>query len=131
MIIETQHFSNPNNVIRFSDNSRFVQVMNLFYFYCLFIYLCIFNFSAINGFKVKQIKPKMTTGPSFYTSEILNLNLVFTAETHNFPTGVEPFRFSKIQFSFKSRIYIYIKVLYTSIVEHQQVLGEEFEMCKP
>lgn len=24
MIIETQNFSNPNNVIKFNDNSRFV-----------------------------------------------------------------------------------------------------------
>lgn len=52
-----------------------------------------FYFSAINGFKVKQIKPTMTTKPSYYTSELINLNLVFTAETHNFPTGVEPFRY--------------------------------------
>lgn len=68
MIIETQNFSNPNNVIKFNDNS-----------------------SAITGFKVKQLKPTKSTGPSHYITELLNLNLVFTAETHNFPTGVEPF----------------------------------------
>ncbi|XP_025425886.1 phosphoribosylformylglycinamidine synthase isoform X2 [Sipha flava] len=68
MIIETQYFSNPNNVIKFNDNS-----------------------SAINGFKVKQIKPSKSFEPSFYISESYNFNLVFTAETHNFPTGVEPF----------------------------------------
>jgi len=50
-------------------------------------------FSAIIGFKVKQIKPTKPTEPSHYISELLNLNLVFTAETHNFPTGVEPFRY--------------------------------------
>lgn len=50
------------------------------------------SFSVIKGFKVKQIKPTKPTGPSYFTSEFSNLNLVFTAETHNFPTGVEPFR---------------------------------------
>lgn len=42
---------------------------------------------------VRQIKPKKPTGPSPYISELMKLNLVFTAETHNFPTGVEPFRY--------------------------------------
>jgi len=55
----------------------------------------LYFFSAISGFRVKQIKPTKTTGPSNYISELLNLNLVFTAETHNFPTGVEPFRYLK------------------------------------
>lgn len=29
MIIETQQFSNPNNVIKFNDNSRFVKTVIL------------------------------------------------------------------------------------------------------
>lgn len=57
--------------------------------YFIFFFFC----SAITGFKVKQIKPTQSAGPSYYTSESINLNLVFTAETHNFPTGVEPFRY--------------------------------------
>lgn len=91
MIIETQKFSNPNNVIKFNDNSRFVQIINLPTVKYLFNFL-ILCFSAIKGFKVKQIKPTKSTGPSSFTSKLSNLNLVFTAETHNFPTGVEPFR---------------------------------------
>lgn len=57
------------------------------------MYICFEKCSAINGFTVKQIKPTEPTGPSYYTTESCNLNLVFTAETHNFPTGVEPFRY--------------------------------------
>lgn len=41
------------------------------------------------------MKPTNPTLPSSYFSELSNLNLVFTAETHNFPTGVEPFRYFK------------------------------------
>ncbi|XP_050442491.1 phosphoribosylformylglycinamidine synthase [Adelges cooleyi] len=68
MIIDTQNFSNNNNVIKFSDNS-----------------------SAIKGFSVKNFKPIESTGPSPFIAVQSNLHLVFTAETHNFPTGVEPF----------------------------------------
>jgi phosphoribosylformylglycinamidine synthase len=91
MIIETQYFSNPNNVIKFNDNSRFVIL--LIVKYLIDDYLLIHFYSAINGFKVKQIKPSKSFEPSFYISESYNFNLVFTAETHNFPTGVEPFRY--------------------------------------
>jgi len=31
MIIETQNFSNPNNVIKFNDNSRFVISFTVIY----------------------------------------------------------------------------------------------------
>lgn len=90
MIIETQNFSNPNNVIKFNDNSRFVILLIVIYLIDdLFINFC----SAISGFKVKQIKPSKSFKPSPYISESYNFNLVFTAETHNFPTGIEPFRY--------------------------------------
>lgn len=29
MIMETQNFSNPNNVIKFNDNSRFVKLLTI------------------------------------------------------------------------------------------------------
>lgn len=94
MIIKTQNFSNPNNVIKFNDNSRFV-ILLVFKrkFAKLVNLICILYLSAICGFKVKQIKPKKSTEPSSYILYFPKLNLVFTAETHNFPTGVEPFRY--------------------------------------
>lgn len=68
MIIATQNFSNPNNVIKFSDNS-----------------------SAILGYDVEKMKPRRVEEPSkFVTSKSLT-HIIFTAETHNFPTGVAPF----------------------------------------
>ncbi|XP_017762082.1 PREDICTED: phosphoribosylformylglycinamidine synthase [Eufriesea mexicana] len=68
MIIGTQKYSNPNNTIKFSDNS-----------------------SAINGYQTKVLRPNKTFTCSPFHLENVNQDLIFTAETHNFPTGVAPF----------------------------------------
>ncbi|XP_021347578.1 phosphoribosylformylglycinamidine synthase-like isoform X1 [Mizuhopecten yessoensis] len=69
MIKATQKSSNDNNVIKFSDNS-----------------------SAIKGFEVEVLQPSDPTKPSpmIHTKE-KKRHIIFTAETHNFPTGVAPF----------------------------------------
>ncbi|XP_076754672.1 phosphoribosylformylglycinamidine synthase [Xylocopa sonorina] len=68
MIIGTQNYSNPNNTIKFSDNS-----------------------SAIKGYQTKVLRPNETHTCSPFHLASVNQNLIFTAETHNFPTGVAPF----------------------------------------
>ncbi|XP_065207365.1 phosphoribosylformylglycinamidine synthase [Planococcus citri] len=68
IIMDTQQFSNQNNVIKFNDNS-----------------------SVIQGFQVKKLKPKSTDKPSQFETENSTQHLAFTAETHNFPTAVSPF----------------------------------------
>ncbi|XP_076278992.1 phosphoribosylformylglycinamidine synthase [Lasioglossum baleicum] len=68
MITETQKYSNPNNTIKFSDNS-----------------------SAIKGYQVKALRPTFTYRCSPLHLESVIQDLIFTAETHNFPTGVAPF----------------------------------------
>ncbi|OPL21493.1 phosphoribosylformylglycinamidine synthase, partial [Mytilus galloprovincialis] len=68
MIMSTQENSNKNNVIQFSDNS-----------------------SAIKGFDVKVIQPVNTTEVSKMEEIDAGRHIIFTAETHNFPTGVAPF----------------------------------------
>lgn len=70
MVASTQTFSNQNNIIKFEDNS-----------------------SAIEGFNnLTLLKPKNSTSCS--EMEIIDKqkrHIIFTAETHNFPTGVAPF----------------------------------------
>lgn len=69
MIMETQEHSNPNNVIKFSDNS-----------------------SAIEGYETAVLVPQDPTSPSAITEiDGVKRHIIFTAETHNFPTGVAPF----------------------------------------
>ncbi|KOX70064.1 Phosphoribosylformylglycinamidine synthase [Melipona quadrifasciata] len=68
MIVETQNYSNPNNTIKFSDNS-----------------------SAIKGFHTKVLRPTKTHVCSSFHLQDVDHDLIFTAETHNFPTGVAPF----------------------------------------
>uniref|UniRef100_A0A2R5L6G5 Phosphoribosylformylglycinamidine synthase n=1 Tax=Ornithodoros turicata TaxID=34597 RepID=A0A2R5L6G5_9ACAR len=67
-ITNTQATSNDNNVIKFSDNS-----------------------SAIKGFNIKVLLPEDTTAGSAYSVADKLRHIIFTAETHNFPTGVAPF----------------------------------------
>ncbi|XP_060531462.1 phosphoribosylformylglycinamidine synthase [Cylas formicarius] len=68
MIIDTQKHTNPNNVIKFSDNS-----------------------SAIKGFIHRSLKPASAGSVSELRQVTSETHLIFTAETHNFPTGVAPF----------------------------------------
>ncbi|XP_071786340.1 phosphoribosylformylglycinamidine synthase-like isoform X2 [Asterias amurensis] len=69
MVMDTQEASNPNNVIKFSDNS-----------------------SAIKGYKVQTVVPETPgVGASSFNKREAERHIIFTAETHNFPTGVAPF----------------------------------------
>ncbi|XP_043359671.1 phosphoribosylformylglycinamidine synthase isoform X3 [Dermochelys coriacea] len=67
-IVRTQEKSNPNNVIKFSDNS-----------------------SAIQGRAVCSLWPHDPSRPSRFEKRTSTRHVIFTAETHNFPTGVAPF----------------------------------------
>lgn len=71
MVIETQKFTNANNVIKFNDNS-----------------------SAIQGFShLSVLAPQNSTETSlFEVRKGETRHIIFTAETHNFPTGVAPFQ---------------------------------------
>ncbi|XP_075687052.1 phosphoribosylformylglycinamidine synthase isoform X2 [Rhinoderma darwinii] len=68
MIMKTQETSNQNNVIKFCDNS-----------------------SAIQGKQVTSLIPTDPSCPAPYKLASSTRDLIFTAETHNFPTGVAPF----------------------------------------
>nr|AAI68641.1 Unknown (protein for MGC:186503) [Xenopus tropicalis] len=68
MIMKTQDTSNPNNVIKFCDNS-----------------------SAIQGREVASLIPTDPSCAGPYHLCRSTRHLIFTAETHNFPTGVAPF----------------------------------------
>ncbi|KAJ3658174.1 hypothetical protein Zmor_009931 [Zophobas morio] len=68
MIVDTQKHTNPNNVIKFSDNS-----------------------SAMKGYIHRSLRP-ITAGSMSELREVnTESHLIFSAETHNFPTGVAPF----------------------------------------
>lgn len=61
--------TNPSNsVIAFKDNS-----------------------SAIRGYRIRTIVPSQPGAPSPMVSAELDHHIIFTAETHNFPSGVAPF----------------------------------------
>jgi phosphoribosylformylglycinamidine synthase len=49
------------------------------------------NSSAIRGFDIDTIIPSRPGQPSAFDREKLRYHIIFTAETHNFPTGVAPF----------------------------------------
>ena len=60
---------NPNNsVIAFKDNS-----------------------SAIRGYEIETIVPERPGGVSRFKKTRVGYHIIFTAETHNFPSGVAPF----------------------------------------
>lgn len=71
MIIDTQKHTNDNNLIKFNDNS-----------------------SAIKGFSdLRVMRPVNSSEVSLMTVQPgVTRHIIFTAETHNFPTGVAPFQ---------------------------------------
>ncbi|CAJ1060051.1 phosphoribosylformylglycinamidine synthase [Xyrichtys novacula] len=68
LIMATQKHSNQNNVIKFSDNS-----------------------SGIKGVELECFYPEDPSQASRYRTQTSLRHVIFTAETHNFPTGVAPF----------------------------------------
>ncbi|KAM6963023.1 phosphoribosylformylglycinamidine synthase [Aplochiton taeniatus] len=68
LIMDTQRHSNQNNIIKFCDNS-----------------------SGIKGVELECVYPKDTAQASAYETRRSTRHVIFTAETHNFPTGVSPF----------------------------------------
>ncbi|XP_041912536.1 phosphoribosylformylglycinamidine synthase isoform X1 [Alosa sapidissima] len=68
LIMGTQRHSNQNNVIQFSDNS-----------------------SGITGMELEFMYPQDPAQASVYGTRRSTRHVIFTAETHNFPTGVAPF----------------------------------------
>ncbi|MBI5676814.1 MAG: phosphoribosylformylglycinamidine synthase [Nitrospirae bacterium] len=68
MIKQPLNLNKGNSVIAFRDNS-----------------------SAIMGYDIQTIIPEKPVQPSPFKKQSLNYNLIFTAETHNFPSGVAPF----------------------------------------
>ncbi|XP_064189678.1 phosphoribosylformylglycinamidine synthase isoform X2 [Anguilla rostrata] len=68
LIMGTQRHSNQNNVIKFCDNS-----------------------SGIVGMEVECMYPSDPAQSSSYVTRRATRHVIFTAETHNFPTGVAPF----------------------------------------
>ncbi|GAB4405545.1 MAG: phosphoribosylformylglycinamidine synthase [Thermodesulfovibrionales bacterium] len=68
-LIKGPYKRNPNNsIIAFKDNS-----------------------SAIRGYRIKTIIPERPGRPSPFIEKDVRYHIIFTAETHNFPTGVAPF----------------------------------------
>ncbi|XP_062308332.1 phosphoribosylformylglycinamidine synthase [Osmerus eperlanus] len=67
-IMNTQLHSNQNNIIKFCDNS-----------------------SGITGVQVECVYPRDPSEASSYETRGSTRHVIFTAETHNFPTGVAPF----------------------------------------
>lgn len=68
-IVKAPYLKNPHNsIIAFKDNS-----------------------SAIKGANIKTIYPTDGKISSKYMERDVNYHIIFTAETHNFPTGVAPF----------------------------------------
>jgi len=68
-MIKEPYRRNPNNsIIAFGDNS-----------------------SAIRGYRIKTILPENPGSPSPFIEKEKLYHLIFTAETHNFPSGVAPF----------------------------------------
>lgn len=68
-IIKKPYLENPNNsIIAFRDNS-----------------------SAIRGFRIRTIIPERPGFPSRFIEGEPFYHIIFTAETHNFPSGVAPF----------------------------------------
>lgn len=68
MIIDTQRYSNPNNTVKFSDNS-----------------------SAIKGYVHTALRANNFSESGPLTLKSVASDLIFTAETHNMPTALSPF----------------------------------------
>ncbi|MCL7487194.1 MAG: phosphoribosylformylglycinamidine synthase [Desulfobulbaceae bacterium] len=68
LVTDTLHANPKGSVIAFKDNS-----------------------SGVQGHEISTILPEKPGEPSKFSAATVNYHVIFTAETHNFPTGVAPF----------------------------------------
>ncbi len=68
LVTDTLHAHPKGSVIAFKDNS-----------------------SGVKGHEISTILPEKPGEPSRFSAETVEYHVIFTAETHNFPTGVAPF----------------------------------------
>ena len=68
LVTDTLHANPKGSVIAFKDNS-----------------------SGVQGHEISTILPEKPGEPSRFIANTAHYHLIFTAETHNFPTGVAPF----------------------------------------
>ncbi len=69
-VVKSTISRNPaNSIIAFSDNS-----------------------SAIQGYRIQTVAPQRPGTCSAFASKQFDYHLLFTAETHNYPSGVQPFQ---------------------------------------
>lgn len=91
LIMGTQSRSNQNNVIKFCDNSRWspaavcVRVC-VFASRGLIVMKNVFS-SGIQGAELECVFPRDPSRASPYETRRSLRHVIFTAETHNFPTG--------------------------------------------
>ena len=62
---------------------------SLRFVHIIFSFLLVFPnfFSGIDGFEVHTLLPSQPDEMSCFQSELVKKHIIFTAETHNFPTG--------------------------------------------
>lgn len=68
LVTDTLHANPKGSVIAFKDNS-----------------------SGVQGHEISTILPEKPGEPSKFVAATVSYHVIFTAETHNFPTGVAPF----------------------------------------
>lgn len=97
MVQDTQQHSNDNNVIKFEDNS-----------------------SAIRGFSdLSSLIPSNPSEASLMCmNQHLDRHIIFTAETHNFPTGVAPFQGATTGSSSSAGVHVSHSVVTRSCLGH-------------
>lgn len=83
LVMQTQQGSAKNSVI---GRNLYAMSFNLLTYNLAFRD----NSSSICGFNTRILMPSAPGTPSALTEKEVTYNITFTAETHNFPTGVAP-----------------------------------------
>lgn len=91
LIMGTQSHSNQNNIIKFCDNSRWSpaavpRARLCFTSHGLIVMRNVFS-SGIQGAELECVFPRDPSQASPYETRRSLRHVIFTAETHNFPTG--------------------------------------------
>lgn len=130
LIMGTQHHSNQNNVIKFCDNSRLdaspwvSNHLNSIWAECLKMsFLCVC--SGIKGMDLECMYPTNPAQASLYKTRHATRHVIFTAETHNFPTGLILITFNLLTFFSTCKgqpkiILLRIKIVFTDSVNNKQ-----------
>jgi len=103
------------SVLKWNVHSQCLYIQEAqFILYFLLIFFTFFHIISFERFKVTHLRPSGSKKARSFKLAVCKSHDIFTAETHNFPTGVAPFRWICFVWKREPIVQMFVSFYYTS-----------------